>query len=475
MINTNARDDKLNYGKQFESNTNATNSNKLISNDTKTAVQPVQQAFQKPTSLSMMTQPQFTVSSNINMPISSALNAPNNILQSSSANNLDYFNKYNHLSYYQKQQSILGGTKGVQATIPLSLGNNNNQNTAPIGVLNPLPSPYLNTINSNQLNAFNFGSGLMIRTPTPTTTISPNFFHPSFNFPVSSLSASSSPLNPSVLSNPQYLYSINNTNSLNRTMNKPPLAREQDLLDDGFMNLFQNNPAASSDGDENWAFKSDTTATTTTTSSFQSRKDRSNSLFDLKSAVTADTTIKNDPSQNLIDLDSVTDNERFNKLSLIELFDPLAAQAAAAAASAAKAKLVKVEKVQTPVEEPPSQKSETQQKTSVPNKPTTLNVAKEGKFQRSYSNNDLNEKKEILKKTPPPAKITKLNDHLIDNGNGETMLSRIENFELVDLTDERNELEHLTREINKKLEKAHQLAGNPIIYLTNINLYLIYV
>jgi hypothetical protein len=376
-----------------------------------------------------------------------------NLLQSSSAHNLDYFNKYNHLSLYQKQQNIQAAHNAYNTAA--SLYGRPNVSLYSSGISSP--SPYL-TATSAPFNNFNHLNNnghlkspsvlqapiLINQSTTTNANVNNRHFFPNPNaLPAPFLPPPSS--SQSQLPYPNYLYSVNNstrayngklgaTSTVAPSVNlfKQQTSSEQDVLDDGFLHLFANrSSAANSSSTSNIQSLVKPTTLIAQPSSFaaQPRLDRSNSLFDLKSAGVV-VTEKNDVNKNLIDLESLSDLERLNKLSMFELFDPL---------------------VEVKSQTKPSPPSPPAVETVPPKKEPAVTKQAEGRLPSEKLssgakklNNDKPGHQGVIKQKKQAN--VKLDSH-------EKLVGRIESLEIVDINNESDQFEELSREIGQRLAK----------------------
>lgn len=238
-------------------------------------------SFPPPTTSAPTTQPSTTTFQFANFP-----NNNNN-----NTNSID-FNKYSHLSFYQKQQHLLQ-TNQQQPQQPQQQTRNNFIN--PVSLYQNQPAQTLTSTTSSN----------MIR---PLTS---NHFLPhssSTGFLGGYVGTTRNVTNSSANNRP-----VPNTFDLFRQHQQQQQQvnhQEQQILDDGFLSLF---------GQES------TTTIATTANNHNHNRNLSSTSSNRSSDPIRPASDASLDTSNLIDLEAMTDSEQLNMLSTFELFDPLLA------------------------------------------------------------------------------------------------------------------------------------------------------
>lgn len=237
--------------------------------------------------------PQTTTNPYISLPTSTTqpsatfqfANFANN---NNNTNSID-FNKYSHLSFYQKQQHLLQTSQQQQPA-------RSNNFINPVSLYQPQAAQTSTTTTTN-----------MIR---PLTS---NHFLPhssSTGFLGGYFGAGNNATNRNITTNSNSNIRPNSFDLFRQQQQQQQVNQEQQILDDGFLSLF---------GQE-----STTTTTTTTKTSNRNLSSTSSNRSSDTSQIRPASDASLDTS-NLIDLEAMTDSEQLNMLSAFELFDPLMA------------------------------------------------------------------------------------------------------------------------------------------------------
>ena len=333
------------------------------------------------------------------------------------------FNKYNHLSQYQQQQTLLSNRQPFNLAANNSLSPNNQFG-------NYTYSPYTYTPNYVKNQALNLSSSLSYNSMPRATPILRPTAPLSFNNPTYFMTPSP------VINSEQENYFFSPT--------------EQEMLDDGFLNLLKNTDT------NNISNKLDKNATTLRNNNLYLNADLTGVTSHLRrvnSDLSHGSSTQEKKEKNLIDLDTWIETK---ELSIIDLFDPLA-----------QTKVIESNKADTSAIETANQQDESQTSNCYYNQSCSSSSESAG----DPVTNPIVESSNIINKFGVKrTKLKRNSNHVSKDYNGsESKLTRIANFKITEVYSNtefesfNKSINELSSEIVDKKELVNLIVFSPIL------------